>query len=174
MSIDLIIKDHALYIDRDDEKFINKFSSTTGNSSKEKACYLSSWYEGFIFTLLIGILSNNRRISGFKNRQIKMREWNKNTFEQYKYCLSVLLSKPEILRELNLDSRNRIDEEFANVPPEEINETILSKLKDIADQYSLGGIDYIRKLEQKDPDLFDNHPMSLYAIFQKAKNSCKF
>lgn len=175
MNIDILIKEHSLLIDKNDEDFINKFSSTTGADFPKGKLgnYLSSWYEGYIFTLLVGILSGERRYEGFVSKSQKMREWNTATIKQYKYCLSLLLSKEDIIVELDLDSRQNIDSKYGDFENKEnLNKELLYKLKEISDQYSLGGIDFIRKFEEREPQLFDD-PFAIYKIFLEAKNVTK-
>ena len=171
MNIDLLIKEHSLLIDKNDENFINKFSSTTGANFQKGNLgnYLGSWFEGYIFTLLVGVLSGERRYEGFVDKAQKIKEWNTATIKQYKYCLSLLLSKKDIISELNLDTAKNIDTNYLDYEDNEaLVFDILSKLKEVADQFSLGGIDFIRKLEEKQPDLFDD-PFALYRIMQHAK-----
>lgn len=172
MNVELIIKEHSLLIDKNDEEFINNFSSTTGtNFPKGKlGNYLSSWFEGYIFTLLIGIITGERRYTGFVDKSQKIKEWNTATFHQYKFCLSLLLSKKEIVRELEIDSRSNIGSVYLGFENNELlSREILSKLKNIADEYSLGGIDFIRRYhDEKEPNLFDD-PFAMYKIFMEAK-----
>ena len=170
MNIDILIKEHSLYIDKEDEEFINKFSSTTGaNFPKGKlGNYLGSWFEGYIYTLLIGIITGERRYEGFKDKQQKMRGWNSATLKQYKYCISLVLSKKDIIAELGLNKREEVDKylELAN-ESESATLVILDKLKNICDQFSLGGVDFIKRHEEQNPEIFDD-PLALKSIFDSA------
>ena len=170
MNIDILIKEHSLYIDKEDEEFINKFSSTTGTKFPKGKLgnYLGSWFEGYIYTLLIGIITGERRYEGFKDKQQKMRSWNSATLEQYKYCISLVLSKPDIVGEIGLNKREEVDKylELTN-ENESATFTILNKIKDICDQFSLGGVDFIKRYEEQDPEIFDD-PFALKTIFDSA------
>lgn len=163
--MDQLILNHSLFIDKNYEEFINKFCSTTGSNFPPGKIgnYLGSWYEGYIFCLLIGLNTNNRHYNGFEKKYEKMSTWSTQNLNQYKYCLSRILSKQDIIVELGIDSRNNIMDNFTTT------ENLLKKTKEIADQFSLGGVHYLLNLYNDDVTIFDDS-LSLVKIYKKTLN----
>jgi hypothetical protein len=159
--MDNIIANHTLFIDSEYEGFINNFSSTTGNDfpAGKLGNYLGSWYEGYIYCLLIGINTNSRHYNGFVKKHPKVTNWSNQNIDQYKYCIARVMSRMDIITELGLDSRNSINSNFDST------EELLKKVKDICDEFSLGGMHYLRNLYENDHNIF-NDPFSLKIIYE--------
>lgn len=157
-----IIIGHSLYIDKEYESFINKFSSTTGSDfpKGKMGNYLTSWYEGYLYCLMIGINVNARHYEGYVNKYQKMANWSNQNVNQYKYCISRIIGKEDILNELGLDSREKIIDNYKG-----LNE-LLKRVKDICDQFALGGLHYLRNEYSNDSSLFDE-PFALLSIYEK-------
>lgn len=163
MNIDAIIFDQRLSLDGNYEKIAGLFCNLTGAKTTDtrNKYLLSSWYEGYIYTSLIGIRTNNRE-SRIGDKIEKAPKWSKNYIEQYKYLLTLLLSRPDILNELNLLNREAIKENFENV------ETLLDDLKKICDEYSNGGLKYLSSLYEKNDVIFNDYN-SLSKIYIEAE-----
>lgn len=161
--IDQIISNHSLFIDEEYEFFINNFCSTTGQNFPQGKMgnYLGSWYEGYLFCLMIGLNSNNRHQDGFIKRHTKMSNWSTQNIDQYKYCIARVISRKDIILELKLKSREDIKTGFKNI------EELLSSLKIICDQFSLGGLLYIKNLYEIDSTIFED-PFALKSIYENS------
>jgi len=119
---------------------------------------LSSWYEGYIYSALLGIRVGNRK--EFSKKMDKAPKWSHNYVEQFKFCISLLLTKEDILNELGLlDYESIIEGGDA--------EDIMAQLKSICDEYSNGGLEYLSDLYEKDNSLFDDYD-SLKTIMEDA------
>ena len=99
-----------------------------------------------------------------KKKYQKMPTWSSQNKDQYKFCLSRILSRKDIVLELGLDSRDNILIKFSSI------EELLKRVKDIADQFSLGGLFYLMSLYDQDVTIFDD-PFALKNIFLKSLNS---
>jgi hypothetical protein len=159
--MDHIIANHSLYIDKEFEEFINNFSSTTGSDfpAGKLGNYLGSWYEGYLYCLLIGINTNSRHYSDYINKHQKMPNWSNQNIDQYKYCIARVMSRMDIKTELGLDSRDSINSNFVST------EELLKKVKEICDQFSLGGVHYLKSLYDNDHTIFNNS-FSLKVIYE--------
>ena len=158
-----LIANHSLYIDKDFEGFINNFSSTTGTDfpAGKLGNYLGSWYEGYLYCLLIGINRNARHYEGYVNRYQKMPNWSTQNLDQYKYCIARVISRTDIKTELGLDSRDSIKKNFIST------EELLKKVKIICDEFSLGGLHYLKGLYDNDQTIF-NDAFALKDIYENS------
>jgi hypothetical protein len=163
MDINQYIEKHSLYIDEEYEPFINNFCSTTGNVFPQGKLgnYLGSWYEGYLYCLLIGLNTNSRHYDGFVKRHQKMPTWSRNNLNQYKFCISRVISRDDIVFELGIADRKGINEKF------ESSEKLLLDLKDICDEFSLGGVRYLKNLFDNNPNLFSNDAFALKNIYER-------
>jgi hypothetical protein len=162
MSLELILQNQKVHIDEYYEEFASIFCNIAGfekNKTKERFI-LSNWMEGYLFSCLIGIKTNSREKT--EGKKIQKATWSYNYVEQYKYVISFLLSKKDILNELNLLSRESISNSFINV------ETTLQELKIICDEFSNGGLKYLYELYQKDDTIFNDYD-SLIKIYKDLK-----
>lgn len=162
--MDGIILGHSLYIDKEYESFINKFSSTTGADfpKGKMGNYLSSWYEGYLYCLMIGLNINSRHYKGYVTRHQKMDRWSTQNIDQYKYCIARVLGREDIINELGLNSRKSIVSNYDG-----LNE-LLKKVKNICDEFALGGLHYLRNQYENDSTIFED-PFALSKIFEEAK-----
>ena len=105
--IDLLVS-NELDIDKDAEEFVSLFVNTAGYIAEKtkKRSLLPSWYDGYFFCSWVGIKFNRRK-----------KEWKKITKSnrgfssrksQYFYLIASMLSKEEILYELNIESKESI------------------------------------------------------------------
>lgn len=159
--MDNIIGAHSLNIDKEYESFINKFSSTTGSDfpKNKMGNYLTSWYEGYIYCLMIGLNTNSRHYEGFKNKHQKMPNWSNQNLNQYKYCIARVMAREDVFNELGLDLREKILENYNGISE------LLKNVKEICDEFSLGGLHYLRKEYENDSNLFDD-PFALSMIYE--------
>ena len=150
MNINDIITEHTLYIDSTLEEFINKFCNTTGfdRTITKDRFVLGSWYEGYLYCLLLGINLNRRHIQGYAKKTEKARNWSTNYKDQYKYCIAKLIQRPDVLKELQINERFEIDENFKDI------KFLLDKIKEICDEFSIGGVLYLKERYEKDDNLF--------------------
>lgn len=163
MNIDLILISHRLTLDSHFEKTANLFCNVAGaNKTNTISKYiLGSWYEGYLYCLLLGIKIKNRIPRKGKPLD-KAPKWSDRQLNQYKYAISILLTKNDVVNELNLISREAIKNNF-----ERIGNT-LDQIKKICDEYSNGGLEYLADLYEKDDNIFANYK-SLKEIYQNAK-----
>jgi len=161
--MDQIIANHSLYIDKNFENFINNFCSTTGANFPQGKLgnYLGSWYEGYLYCLMIGLNTNSRHYAGYEDKDRKMDRWSTRNLDQYKYCIARVMSKEDIRTELGINSRDKIKDKFVS------KEDLMFKVKEICDQFSLGGVRYLKELHVNDPSIF-NDPLSLKIIYEKS------
>lgn len=159
--MDTIILGHSLYIDKEYESFINKFSSTTGSDfpKGKMGNYLTSWYEGYLYCLMIGLNTNSRHYEGYVKKHQKMDRWSTQNINQYKYCIARVIGREDIIHELGLNSRESIVSNYVGLPD------LLKKVKDICDQFALGGLHYLRKEYDNDSSFFDD-PFALSSIYE--------
>jgi len=163
--MDQIIANHSLNIDQNFESFINNFCSTTGTSFPQGKLgnYLGSWYEGFLFCLLIGLNTNSRHYNGYEKKYQKMPNWSTQNIDQYKYCIAKVLAREDIIKELNIDNREGIKKSFNST------EELLKQVKEICEEFSLGGLHYLIKLHENDNTIF-NDPLALKTIYENTLN----
>ena len=154
---------HRLYLDSHFEKTANLFCNATGAATtKTSSKYiLGSWYEGYLYCLLLGIKTNNR-IPRKGKRLDKAPHWSDKQLQQYKYAISILLTKNDVINELNLSNRSSIKENFKSI------EDTLDGVKKICDEYSNGGLSYIADLYEKDDTIFSSYNC-LKTIYEEAK-----
>jgi hypothetical protein len=159
--MDQLISNHSLFIDKNFEDFINNFCSTTGQNFPQGKLgnYLGSWYEGYIYCLLIGLNTNHRHYGGYENKHQKVAIWSNQNINQYKYCLARVISRDDVISELGLDTRVAIIGNFSSI------ENCLGKLKEICDQFALGGVRYLKGLYDNDNRIFDE-PYALFKIYE--------
>lgn len=147
--VDLLIS-NDLDIDKDAEDFVSLFVNTAGYKTEptKNRILLPSWYDGYFFCIWIGLKFNRRK-----------KEWNKITKSnrgfstrksQYFYLIASLLSKEEILFELNIESRESINDK--NINPEKLSKQI----KYILDSYCFGGIEVLKEMYDEDEGIFDD------------------
>jgi dimeric dUTPase (all-alpha-NTP-PPase superfamily) len=160
MNIDLILQNQRVHIDDNYEEFASVFCNIAGfEKSKTKDRFvLSNWMEGYLYSCLIGIQSNSREIR--KGKKLEKTKWSYNYVEQYKYVISILLSKKDVLNELNILSRETISNNFISI------ENTLEGVKTICDEYSNGGLKYLYDLYQKDDTIFNEYD-SLTKIYKE-------
>lgn len=160
--MDNIIQGHTLFIDSEYESFINKFSSTTGTDfpKGKMGNYLNSWYEGYIYCLMIGLNTNSRYHEGYLKKHKKMDNWSNQNINQYKFCIARVLGRIDIINELGLDTRENIISKYEGL------QELLKKVKEICDQFALGGMHYLRKEYENNSFLFDN-PFALSSIYEE-------
>jgi len=162
MNLELILQNQRVHIDDNYEEFASIFCNIAGferNKTKERFI-LSNWMEGYLFSCLVGIKSNSRE--NIKGKKLQKAIWSYNYVEQYKYVISLLLSKKDILNELNLLTRESISNNFINI------ESTLQEIKVICDEYSNGGLKYLYELYQKDDTIFNDYD-SLIKIYKELK-----
>jgi hypothetical protein len=147
--MDILLKDHNLYIDSEYQNIANLFCNTGTGSTKKGKFLLSTWYDGYIYTAILGIRLNQRE--KHINKTEKQRVWSSSRFRQYKYLIALLLSKKDILNELNLLEYKSIIEENEGL------KITLEKIKDICDEYSNGGLKYLSEKYEKDNSIFDDY-----------------
>lgn len=143
-----LIASHNLNIDIENESFASKFVNIEGykeNKSKERVL-MKTWKDGYLLSLWIGIKSNTRK-KDFKSKE-KARTLDRKS--QYLYLISQILSKKEVLIELDLESIDAIKNSGTNV------KMISDKLKRICDEFAFGGLEYIKELYEKDEEIFDD------------------
>lgn len=159
--MEAFISNHSLNIDQAHESFIHNFCSTTGTDFPQGKLgnYLGSWYEGYLYCLLIGLNKNVRHYKGYEKKHQKMPNWSSQNIDQYKYCIAKVMSKQDIITELGIDSRENISTKFISI------ENLLGQVKVICEQFSLGGLHYLKNLHENDPSIFDD-PLSLKTIYE--------
>lgn len=152
-QLDININTTRLFIDEGRQGFIENFSNTEGvkGASKSKDNYLfGNWYQGYIYVLLIGIKINER--SEYKGkRTAKTANWSKSYISQYKYLLTLALTKPDVLKELGLSSRQDIANNYT------ANEDLIDRLTKICEKYANAGIDYLMEEYEKDDTIFNDY-----------------
>ena len=151
METDLLdlIASHKLDIDIENEEFASNFVNIEGykkTKSKDRVL-MSTWYDGYLFSLWVGI-NMNRRKKDFKPKE-KARTLVSRK-QQYFYLISKILSKKEILIELNLESVSAIKESNVN------SKQLAEKLKIICDEFSFGGLEYLKELYNENEEIFDD------------------
>jgi len=163
MELDSILLTHRLHIDSHYETFVEIFCNTAGASTTKTTSkfVLSNWYEGYLYAVLLGLKINERE-PRIGERKDKAPMWSKNYINQYKYAVTSVLARKDILFELNLLSREAISNNFVSV------EVTLNQVKNICDEYSNGGVKYLFDEWTKDPAIFNEYT-ALKKIYLNAK-----
>ena len=150
MELDLIelLASHKLEIDVANEEFASNFVNIEGykKTKSEERVLMKTWYDGYLFSLWIGIKLNRRK------KEFKPKEKARTLIsrkKQYIYLISKILSKKEILIELNLESIDAIKKSRVD------SKQIADKLKVICDEFAFGGLDYLKELYIENEDIFD-------------------
>ena len=144
-----LLATHRLDIDVENEEFASNFANIQGykkRKSKERVL-MRSWYDGYLFSLWVGI-NINRRKKDFKSKE-KARSLVDRK-QQYIYLISMILSKKEILIELNLESIDAIKKSGVD------SKQLSDKLKVICDEFAFGGLDYLNELHNENEEIFDD------------------
>jgi len=152
MENDLIqyILEHRLHIDRDLENFSNIIINSEGNVGAEKSTkkmLMKSWYDGYLLSLYVGIKTNSRK-RDYKQLEKAIRGWSSRK-KQYLYLISMLLAKPEVQNELNLDSRQNLN----NIPN---LKSLSDSIKRVCDEYAFGGLQFLKEQYDKDDTIFED------------------
>ena len=140
---------HRLHIDKDLEKFSNHF--VVSDTSKDVATtkfLMKFWYDGYLLCLYMSGFKANTRKSASKKTEKSARGWMSRK-KQYLYLISLLLAKPEVRIELNLDSRETINK-IADM------KFLSDSIKTICDEYAFGGLQFLKDEHEKDPNLFED------------------
>lgn len=164
MELEGLLYEHRLYIDSEYEDLAGMFCNLTGQKTSltKDRFLLSNWYEGYLYTLILGIRRNERE--PYKGKKLdKAPKWSNNYIKQYKYAISLILSKKDILNELNI-----IDYQSMNSNDWAI-EKILDDIKKICDEFSNGGLLYLSRLYSKDNTIFNDYD-SLTRIMDEIVN----
>jgi len=141
------ILSHRLHMDKELESFSNIFvSSDTDKESAKTKFLMKTWYDGYLLSLYVGIKLNTRKKNLIKTDK-SGRGWGSRK-KQYLYLISLLLAKPEIQIELNLDSKE-------NVKSSDMK-SFSDSIKNICDEYAFGGLEFLKKEYEKDQSLFDD------------------
>ena len=153
MNLDQILMDHRLYFDSHYEEVASLFCNLEGAKKfKTKERYLlSSWYEGYLYTVLLGIRSNEGREKRKGKSIEKTAKWSPYYLKQYKYVLTNVFARKDVIHELHLDTRSDIGSDYTNV------KDLMSKVKKICDEYSNGGLAFLQKLYDDDNTIFNDH-----------------
>lgn len=159
MNIDLKISDLRLNMDSAFEETVTVFCNHNNSSRKEKYI-MQNWYEGWMYTVLLGIKKNDR-IKKKGNLIQKAPKWSDRYIGGLKYIFGILLSDNSIREEIGLNSRETIKEK--NLDPQEI----INRLYKICDEYSRGGLSYIEELLEEDNQIFLD-PFSFKNIIENA------
>jgi hypothetical protein len=140
---------HRLHIDSDLEEFSKKIINTEGYIKDKtfKKMLMQTWYDGYLLSLYVGIKVNTRK-SGSKKSEKSNRGWISRK-KQYLYLISLLLAKPEVQIELNLNSRETI-KKIADM------KFLSDSIKTICDEYAFGGLQFLKDEHEKDPTLFED------------------
>ena len=162
MNIDTLIYDHRLYIDSHYEDFAGLFCNLTGQrtSLTKDRFLLGSWYEGYLYTLLMGIRVNHRE-EYIGKKVDKAPKWSPHYMRQYKYAITQILSREDVLNELDLLDYKSITK------PEVDAKKVLDDVKKICDEYSNGGLKHLYNLHEKDNTIFNDFD-SLENLFRSA------
>lgn len=163
MELDSILLTHRLHIDSHYEEFAELYCNTTGASTSKTVnkFILSNWYEGYLYAVLLGLKINERE-SRIGERKDKAPIWSKSYLNQYKYAITNVLARKDILFELNLLTREAISTNFISV------EATLNQVKNICDEYCNGGLKYLYAEWQRDPTVFSEYT-ALKKIYLDAK-----
>jgi hypothetical protein len=149
INFEVKITDLNLYIDDQYEDIANKFCNT--GKSKSKQHKLNTWFEGFIYTALIGINIDSRE--KYKNKKEKFRRWS--TFREHlNFVFMKVLAKEDVRNELKILEFDQIKSEFISV------DELVKKTFEIIGEYSNGGLKYLKDNYERNNSLFE----SLYSL----------
>ena len=109
---------------------------------------MKSWYDGYLLSLYVGIKTNSRK-ENYNSKEKAVRGWEDRK-KQYLYLISLLLAKPEIQMELNLDSRQNIENEISSL------KSLSTSIKKICDDFAFGGLQFLKDKYDQDPTIFDD------------------
>ena len=109
----------------------------------------------FLFTLYLGIKSNTR-IKPQNLEELAVRGWAKNK-KQYFYLIALILAKQEVQMELRLDDPETIKEMVSNKEKYQKPEVLSRKIKQLCNEYSAGGLEFLNEEYKKDPSIIDDH-----------------
>jgi hypothetical protein len=139
-----------LYIDDQYEEIANKFCNH-GKAKSKNEHKLKTWFEGFIYTALIGININSR--VKYKNKKEKFRRWS--TFvDQLSFVFMKTLSRGDVRKELNILEFEQIKSDFDGI------DELIAKTFVVIGEYSNGGLKYLQERYENNNSLFDG----LYAL----------
>ena len=156
MNVELIIVELKLHIDKKYDDFVNKFCNTKQGKQKENK--LESWFEGFIYTSLIGLNINSRM--QYEDKYLKMRHWQNPKYrDSLNYLLMKVISQDALRNELNIFNLTQIKNDYTN-----INNLIHSSYN-IISEFSNGGLKYLYEKYENDNSIFDEYD-SLLKIYQ--------
>ena len=163
MNIEALLTDYSLHIDPNFEEFASKFCNIQGfKEEKTKTMFLlDSWFEGYLYCVIIGLIKNDRKKFSSAKKE-KARTWSKEHREQLAYVLSLILGRDDIKNELNIYTRSQIKTSFTN------EDDFMKQLKSICDEFSNGGLNYLRNEYEKNEYLFEDYD-SLKDILIKCK-----
>lgn len=162
MALDtLLFNKKRLFIDNHYENLAKLFCNLAGSetSRTKERFVLNNWFEGFIYTLLLGIKIGQRE--KHKDKKDKTPFWSENYKVQYKYAIALMLSREDILNELNILSYDDISKNYTNL------EETIKNIHKICEEFSNGGLKYLQELYDKDNSLFDDYDC-LIKIMEKA------
>lgn len=152
MANDLIqhIIGHRVHIDSELEEFSNNIINTAGyiKVDTEKKFLMKTWMDGYLLCLYVGIKTNSRK-DNYNSKEKAVRGWEDRK-KQYLYLISLLLSKPEIQMELNLDSRQNIENEISSL------KSLSDSIKKVCDDFAFGGLQLLKDRYDQDPAIFDD------------------
>jgi len=149
LNFEVKLADLTLYIDDQHEDIAKKFCNTSGSKSKEHK--LNTWYEGYIYTALIGMNINSR--IEYKTKKEKARRWD-SFRDQLGFVFMKALSKDDVRNELNILNYEQIKSDFKDI------DDLIRKTNSIIGEYSNGGLQYLKDEYANHDSLFD----SLYAL----------
>ena len=109
----------------------------------------------FLFSLYLGIKSHTR-IKPQNLVELAVRGWAKNK-KQYFYLIALILAKPEIQRELELNDLETIKEMVSDEEGYQKPEVLSRKIKQLCNEYSAGGLEFLNEEYKKDPSIIDDH-----------------
>ena len=152
MNINDLIADNSLTIDPENEEFASNFTSLAGfkkTKAKERLS-LRTWYEGYLFCVLVGLKENERKVLNNQSPKIKRNRMDSLKYrDQIKFCLSLILSRKDIINELGLNSRDTVKQY------ESVN-SFFKKLMSICNEFAYGGLEYLKNEFEKDDTIFDS------------------
>jgi hypothetical protein len=150
INFEVKLADLNLYIDDQYEEIANKFCNT-GHSKPSREHKLNTWFEGFIYTSLIGLNIDSRL--EYKNKKEKFRRWS--TFRDHLgFVFMKTLSKDDVRNELKILDYEQIKSDYDGV------DELITNTFSIIGEYSNGGLNYLQGKYEKNNSLFD----SLYAL----------
>lgn len=149
LNFEVKLADLTLYIDDQHEDIAKMFCNTSGSKSKEHK--LNTWYEGYIYTALIGMNINSR--IEYKSKKEKARRWD-SFRDQLGFVFMKALSKDDVRNELKILNYEQIKSDFEDI------DDLIRKTYSIIGEYSNGGLKYLKDEYANHDSLFD----SLYAL----------